>query len=59
MPKKYVTRAEMERIVTKSDREVVEVVVGILMDLVVDEMRDVVISNMDKYKEEGEEMDNF
>ena len=33
--------------------------VGIMMDLVVDEMRDVVISNMDKYKEEREEMDNL
>ena len=37
----------------------VKVVAGIMMDLAVEEPRDVVISNMDKYKEEGEEMDNL
>ena len=43
----------------KSGVEVGKFVADIVRDLVVEETRDVVIGNMDKYKEEREEMDNL
>ena len=56
---KYVTRLGLEKFLVKSGREVMEDMTSIMEGLVVRKVTDRPDRDMDKYKEEGVEMENF
>ena len=56
---KYVTRLRLEKFLVKSGREVMEDMTSIMEGLVVRKVTDRPDRDMDKYKEEGVEMENF
>ena len=56
---KYMTRLGLEKFLVKSGREVMEDMTSIMEGLVVRKVTDRPDRDMDKYKEEGVEMENF
>ena len=56
---KYMTRLRLEKFLVKSGREVMEDMTSIMEGLVVRKVTDRPDRDMDKYKEEGVEMENF
>ena len=56
---KYATRLRLEKFLVKSGREVMEDMTSIMEGLVVRKVTDRPDRDMDKYKEEGVEMENF